>query len=195
LANVGRLVVFGCGGLLALGFLILVIAALVAGSNQETAVEENKEQAGEEEAGSGGGAQEEDEPTAAIGETLAVGDVSWTVRTAGQATTLQDPFGQTREGTFIVVDVNFQNNSDRAVTLDTNSMTLLDSEGQESRADPDMFLFIPPEQQLFLETVNPGVVKQGQAIYTVASGASGFMLQVGDANLFGGQVGYIDLGF
>jgi hypothetical protein len=121
--------------------------------------------------------------------------VAWTVRTARQATTLQDPFGQTREGTFIVVDVNFQNNSDRAVTLDTYSMTLLDSEGRESMPDPDMFLFIPPEQQLFLETVNPGVVKQGQAIYTVALGASGFRLQVGDANPFGGEVGYIDLGF
>lgn len=105
------------------------------------------------------GAQKEDEPTAVVGETLAVGDVAWTVRTARQATTLQDPFGQTREGTFIVVDVNFQNNSDSAVTLDTTSMTLLGSEGRESTADPDMFLFIPPEQQLFLETVNPGVSK------------------------------------
>ncbi len=104
-------------------------------------------------------------------------------------------FGQTREGTFIVVDVNFQNNSDRAVTLDTNSMTLHDSEDRESRADPEMFMFIPPEQQLFLENVNPGVAKQGQAIYTVASGASGFRLQVGDTNPFGGDVGYIDLGF
>jgi hypothetical protein len=195
LANIGRLVVFGCGGLLALVVVIVVVAALIGGSNQETAVEEKSEQAGEEKSGTGGGAQKADEPTAAIGETLAVGDVAWMVRTARQATTLQDPLGQTREGTFIVVDVNFQNNSDRAVTLDTSSMTLLDSEGRESRADPDMFLFIPPEQQLFLETVNPGVTKQGQAIYTVAPGASGFRLQAGDANLFGGQVGYIDLGF
>jgi hypothetical protein len=124
-----------------------------------------------------------------------VGDVAWTVRTARQVTTLQDPFGKTREGTFIVVDVNFQNNSDRAVTLDTTSMTLLDSEGRESRADPDMFLFIPPEWQLFLENVNPGVSKQGQAIYTVGPGAREFRLQVGDTNPFGGDVGYIDLGF
>ena len=195
MANIGRLVVFGCGGLFALVVLIVVVGALIGGSNQETAVEERREQGGEEEAGTGEGAQKEDEPTAAIGETLAVGDVAWTVRTARQATTLQDPLGQTREGNFIVVDVNFQNNSDRAVTLDTNSMTLLDSEGRESTADPDMFMFIPPEQQLFLENVNPGVAKQGQAIYTVASGASGFRLQVGDTNPFGGEVGYIDLGF
>ena len=187
--------VFGCGGLFALVVLIVVVGALIGGSNQETAVEERREQGGEEEAGTGEGAQKEDEPTAAIGETLAVGDVAWTVRTARQATTLQDPLGQTREGNFIVVDVNFQNNSDRAVTLDTNSMTLLDSEGRESTADPDMFMFIPPEQQLFLENVNPGVSKQGQAIYTVAPGASGFRIQVGDANPFAGDVGYIDLGF
>jgi Domain of unknown function (DUF4352) len=195
LANIGRLVVFGCGGLVALVVLIVVVVALIGGSNQETAVEEKREQEGKEEAGAEEGAQKEDEPTAAIGETLAVGDVAWTVRTVRQATTLQDPFGQIREGNFIVVDVSFQNNSDRAVTLDTNSMTLLDSGGRESTADPDMFLFIPPDQQLFLENVNPGVAKQGQAIYSVAPGASGFRLQVGDTNPFGGEVGYIDLGF
>jgi Domain of unknown function (DUF4352) len=190
LANVGRLVVFGCGGLLALGVLIVVVVALAGGGgDQKTADEEKKGQGGGEEA------QEKDEPTAAVGDTLAVGDVAWTVRSARQANTLQDPFGQTREGNFIVVDVNFQNNSDRAVTLDTSSMTLLDSEGRESRADPEMFSYIPPEQQLFLENVNPGVSKQGQAIYTVASGASGFMLQVGDTNPFGGEVAFIDLGF
>ena len=88
-----------------------------------------------------------------------MGDVAWTLRTARQATTLQDPFGQTREGTFIVVDVNLQNNSDSAVTLDTTSMSLLDSEGREPTAEPDMFLFISPELQLFLENVNPGVSK------------------------------------
>ena len=88
-----------------------------------------------------------------------MGDVAWTVRTARQATTLQDPLGQTREGNFIVVDVNLQNNSDSAVTLDTTSMTLLDSEGREPTADPAMFLFISPELQLFLENVNPGVSK------------------------------------
>ena len=178
---------------MALVVLGVVVAALIGGSNQETAVEEKREQEGEEEAGTGEGAQKEDEPTAAVGETLAVRDVAWTVRTARQATTLQDPFGQSSEGTFIVVDVNFQNNSGRAVTLDTTSMTLLNSKGRESTADPHMF--IPPEQQLFLENVNPGVSKQGQAIYSVAPGASGFRLQAGGTNPFVGDAGYIDLGF
>ena len=58
-----------------------------------------------------------------------------------------------------------------------------------------MFSYIPPEQQLFLENVNPGVSKQGQAIFTVAPEASGFRLQVGDTNPFGGETGEIDLGF
>jgi hypothetical protein len=49
LANVGRLVVFGCGGLLALGVLIVVVAALVSGGgDQKTADEEQKAEPVEE---------------------------------------------------------------------------------------------------------------------------------------------------
>lgn len=41
-----------------------------------------------------------------------------------------------------------------AATLDTASMTLIDSEGRKSEADPDKFGYI-------LENVNPGVTDKG----------------------------------
>lgn len=49
MANIGRLVVFGCGGLLALGLLIVVVTALVrGGGDQKTAEEEQKAEPVEE---------------------------------------------------------------------------------------------------------------------------------------------------
>jgi hypothetical protein len=46
-----------------------------------------------------------------------------------------------------------------------------------------------------LENVNPDVTRPGEVIFTVASGASGFKLQVGDTNPFTDKHGYVDLGF
>ena len=55
--------------------------------------------------------------------------------------------------------------------------------------------YIPANKDTFLENVNPGVTRPGEVIFTVASGASGFKLQVGDTIPFTGKYGYVDLGF
>jgi len=43
--------------------------------------------------------------------------------------------------------------------------------------------------------MNPGVAKQGTAIFQVAPDASGFRLQAGDAKMFTNENGYVELGF
>jgi hypothetical protein len=43
--------------------------------------------------------------------------------------------------------------------------------------------------------VNPGVTRPGEVIFTVAPGASGFKLQVGDTIPFTDKNDYVDLGF
>ena len=91
--------------------------------------------------------------------------------------------------------MTFQNNSDRAKILDTPSISLLDSEGRKSMADGEQFRYIPTDQNLFLENVEPGVAKQGQAIYSVAEGASGFRLYVEETEPVSQDAGYIELGF
>jgi hypothetical protein len=50
-------------------------------------------------------------------------------------------------------------------------------------------------KDIFLENVNPDVSREGEVNFTVASGASGFKLQVGDTNMFSDKNGYVDLGF
>ncbi|MGI8650362.1 MAG: DUF4352 domain-containing protein [Rubrobacter sp.] len=179
---------FGCGGLLLLGFLFMGCSAIVAvvGSGS----------------GEGGGAPpgeqasgEDPGAAAAIGEPLDVGEVSWIVDGAEQTQSLQSQFGENREGNFIVVDFTFTNNDTEAITLDTVSMALLDGQNRRTESDPDAFEYIEESRNIFLEQVNPGVSKEGTAIFTVAPDANDFTLELGDAAMFSEQTGSVKLDF
>jgi hypothetical protein len=150
-------------------------------------------------AGSGSGGQRAQEPTVGIGQPVRVGEVSWTVTNARQASEISQrgfgQFGDKKQGNFVIVDFSFTNNSSEAVTLDSASVALMDSSGNKSEADPDTFGYVPANKDIFLENVNPGVTRQGQVIFTVAPGASGFELQVGDTDMLSDKNGYVDLGF
>jgi hypothetical protein len=73
-------------------------------------------------------------------------------------------------------------------------MTLIDNEGRKSEADPDMFGYIPDDRNIFLENVNLGVTDRGQAIFSVAPDATGFELELGDADLLSDEHGSVPLG-
>jgi hypothetical protein len=81
------------------------------------------------------------------------------------------------------------------VTLDTESLKLIDDQERESGASPEQRFYIPNDRKIFLERTNPGVTKQGEAIFQVAPDASGFRVQVGDARMFTNENGYVELGF
>ena len=151
------------------------------------------------EAGSASEERRSREPTVGIGQPVRVGEVSWTVTNARQASEISQKgfggFGETKQGNFVIVDFNFTNNSSEAVTLDSASVSLVDSSGNKSEADPDTFGYVPPNKDIFLENVNPDVTRQGQVIFTVAPDASGFKLQVGDTDMFSDKNGHVDLGF
>jgi hypothetical protein len=148
--------------------------------------------------GSGGGNGEGDDYATAkkdavpIGETTSAGNVAWTVLSVQQATELKS-FGQQKHGNFIIVNLTFKNNGKEAVTLDSASLAIIDDKGRVNETDPDASMYVPANQDLFLNQVNPGVTKRGQAIFDVAPGASGFILRCGDTNPFGGTNTYVDL--
>ena len=180
-----RNILIGCGAVSVIGVVVVVGAcALFVGTS------------------GGGGSADTEEPTpeelreqaAAIGEPVNAGEMEWTVLAAKQAEELTYEF-ETATGNFVIVDVRFVNGSGEAVTLDSSSLVLIDSENRRNEVDTDRFQFVPEGRDLFLEQVNPGVSKDGQAIFTVAPGASGFVLEAGDTDPFGGENAYVDLGF
>jgi hypothetical protein len=130
-----------------------------------------------------------------IGDPVKAGKVEWNVTNARQVTELKAPYSGTKQGNFVIVDFNFTNGTKEAVTLDTASLTLIDSEGRKFEADTDTYEYVPMNKDIFLEQVNPGVMQQGQTIFTVAPGASGFILKAGDTDMFADKNAYIDLGF
>lgn len=95
----------------------------------------------------------------------------------------------------VIVAFDFTNNSSEAVTLNSASLSLIDSSGNKSEADPDTFGYIPANKDIFLENVNPGVTRPGEVTFTGAPDASGFKLQMGDTNPFTDKSSYVDLGF
>ncbi len=124
-----------------------------------------------------------------------MGDVAWRVTEARQANQLTAQYADTIQGNFIIANFDFTNNGSEPVTLDNDSLAVVDSEGRESKTEADYMRYSPKDRDIFLERVNPGVMQQGQAIFEVAPGASGFRLQAGDTKPFTEENGYVDLGF
>ncbi len=213
----GKIFRYRCGGLVALVVLVVIIGAFIGGdeevatdsqsggsgqSEQNQAGSQNQNQSGDQ--GSDPAAAEEDQPgnqeqneqpVAGIGEPVQVGEVQWTVTGAESTNELTAEFQEPKQGDFVIVNFSFTNNGTEAKTLDSESMTLIDTQGREFQADTDTFMYIDPSQDVFLEQVNPGVTRDGTVIYTTAPDASGFQLEVGDADLFSSESARVDLGF
>jgi len=171
-----------------------------SGGSTTASESDSKEEAKKEEAKKEKAKSKQDQgTTVAIGQPVTAGDIEWTVTDARTVNELrQDSFGQfgeTKQGNFVWVDLLFTNNGSEPSTLTTQSLALLDSSNRESRPDTDTFGYIENERNIFLEQVNPGVTREGTAIFTVSPNASGFRLRVGDANMFSGAEAYVDLGF
>jgi hypothetical protein len=129
--------------------------------------------------GSGADSYAEAKKAVPIGQTATAGDVAWTVHDAWQATELSS-YSQKKRGNFIIVQLTFKNNGKEAVTLDSASLEILDDKGRTHETDTDASMYVPTNQDLFLNQVNPGVSQEGRAIFDVAPDARGLILRCGD---------------
>lgn len=185
MANIGRLVVFGCGGLIALVVFIVIVAALVGGGGSDTSTSSSGEPGKQEDKEEKAAQKGEENTTYGLNEAVTVGDASWTVTNAQQSNQLADPFGidPPRQGNFVIVDFQFTNQSNESKTLTQQALQLEDASERTSDPDPADFRYIPQDRNIFLEQVNPGVTQQGQVIFSVAPDASGLTLILKDTNL------------
>lgn len=142
---------------------------------------------------------EEEQPEAVpVGTPVTAGDLEWTVTNAAQSTELVSQFGEfgtNKTGNFVIVDFTVMNTGSEAVYVPSESLVLLDSENREFQTDTDSFEYVPPDKNILIEQINPGVSGDGQVIFSVAPGASGFTLRLGDASFFGTETGLVNLGF
>jgi Domain of unknown function (DUF4352) len=183
----GRWVLIGAGGCLVLILLVFVgfagcLATIGGGGGQ----------------GGGGGDgevsyEEARERAVTISEPVKAGDLTWTVTSVQEATELKS-FGQRKTGNFVTVDLTVQNNGDEAITVDSESLALLDQQGRTHETDPDASFYVPSKLDLFLQQVNPGVTQQARVIFNIAPDARGLILRAGDGDPFTEENGYVNLG-
>jgi hypothetical protein len=194
----GKIIGIGCGALVLLLLLVVACTVVVASRGGGS----SSGGSGSTNSGSSGSSskQKSGETTVSLNEPITVGDVEWTITDAKPVSQLTQSdvsprFAKTEQGNYVIVDFGFTNNGSKAVTLDTESLKLVDNQGRESGAISDQAFYVPKDKQVFLERANPGVTKQGEAIFQVAPDASGFKAEAGDTNMFTGNTGYVDLGF
>ncbi|MBV9454859.1 MAG: DUF4352 domain-containing protein, partial [Rubrobacter sp.] len=86
------------------------------------------------------------QPSSKIGDTVTVGDSAWVITDATPTSQLTPQFGSPKQGNFVTVDFNFTNNGDKAKTLSTPIIKLIDSTGREFSADTDSWSYVPADR-------------------------------------------------
>lgn len=191
----GRKILIGCGAISILGVLLVIFIVVVSAVSGGGGEQAGNNQAPADQKKPSGGAKQ-GAKTVKVGEALQVGDASWTITDARQVNEISSKFLPPKQGNFVTVDFAFTNNSNKAATLTTNSLALLDAKGRKFEANTDSFGYIdPPDKNIFFQQVNPGVTQEGQVIFTVAPGASDFKLELGDTKAFSNTKGYVKLDF
>jgi hypothetical protein len=182
--------------------LLIAVAALAGGcgggedassSADEKAAEQKTEAVETESTEESATTESEEGAGHAIGETVVVGDVAWSVTDVEESDILVSRLGS-EEGNFVILDLIFQNNSNQDITFATPFITLVDSEGREFEPDiENNFTHIEPENNMFAAHVQPGMTKEGKVIFSVEPDSSGLQLRVGEARFASDESTSIDL--
>ncbi len=190
---------------------LLTIAALAGGcggeeeqsgsSSEEEVAEQSvaDQETGSEKTGSTQAQTTEEQSAegsdATIGEAVTLGKVQWRVTDAEQSDELLSIKGEYEEGNFVIADLTFANGANQDITLATPFLTVVDSEGNEFEADiENNFTFLYPEENMFVDPIEPGTAKEGKVIFSVDPGSSDLKLKVGEANFASDESANIDLG-
>jgi hypothetical protein len=192
--------------------LVALVAAMVVGALAATGV--LGEPATSSRVG-GSQAETQEEPTLvkpatrSIDRSVVADKLSWTVDEARLTNVVHgvalppDPL----RGDFVVVTFSVENVSDGPVTLNPESLVLVDEEGRKSppAASVNTEYVVPKYAILFNEggLLDPGEKNEGKAVFDLSvpfgvnpsADLSGFRLQLGDGDPTKKEEEYVDLGF
>ena len=170
---------------------LTVIATIIAGCGGEQA----SDSSADDHSGAEQKTESAEKPDASIGEPVTVGNVQWTVTKGEWSDILVSPRWGNDEGTFVLLDVDFSNNSNQDLRLATPFVALVDSQGREFEPDVEMNAFhLWGEENMFVGKVEPGTRKEGRIIFPIEQDSSGLKLRVGGAEFASKETRYIDLG-
>lgn len=141
-----------------------------------------------------------EQPEFAVGEPVILGNVEWTVTDVTRGTTLArrpDAKGpeEVEELYLITVDLSLTNRSDEALDIGPQSLFLLDRGGNRiAPATNLMRVRVENTDNMTYGQVDPNSTREGQVVFSVPPGTSGFVLDVEDFRMFSSKTGRVDLG-
>ena len=140
------------------------------------------------------------ETAVSTSETVAAGDVSWTVTDARRISEIHKISypPKTQSGNYVHLTFTAKNVSDGPVTLTADSMTLLGDDGQKYPAEAAVNSdYVAPEKNiLFSEKslLKPGETKEGEVNIELPTGASSSIAELGDTDPTTNEEKYVNLG-
>lgn len=187
---------FGCGGIVALIVLLIIVGALVG--------EDNKDSSNKEKVPASTTASDEskkDQPVkeeiekVGIGEELTVGKVTFKVNSIGEVNEISAANGYMKykpdaEGAvFLSVNVTVRNDGTELINTDSSFFKLIAENGAEYSPSS---IIVADDKYFAFEGINPGLALTGNVVFEVPPGLTGLDLQV-QTGFWGTETGTIKL--
>jgi hypothetical protein len=153
-------------GLIVLGIVIAACSDEPATETKETAspkVEEKVEP--KKEAKKEKPAPKKEEKQYNIGDTLKVGDVTFTVHGKSTASNVGGQYGQSASGKYLIIDLTVKNEGKEAMMINSSYFKVLGN-GAEYEADATADIYANEAgKSFFLQDINPGIEFKGKIVF------------------------------
>lgn len=189
---------FGCGGIVALILLIIIVTSLGGNDTNESA---DKEKAPATSSTSNKDSVEKSESNAeenghvGIGEELIVGKVAFKVNSIEEVNEISASDGfmkyepDAAGAVFLTVNVTVRNDGTEMINTDSSFFKLISSNGAEYSPST---IIVADDKYFTYEGINPGLALTGNVVFEVPPGLTGLDLQV-QTGFWGTETGIIKL--
>ncbi|WP_193767144.1 DUF4352 domain-containing protein [Lysinibacillus parviboronicapiens] len=186
---------FGCGGLIALFILLVIIGSLLGDDNQGTKDKE-KEPVTTTNADSNKDVQENKEDNnVSIGEELKVGKVTFKANSIAEVNEISAANGYMKYtpdadgAVFLNVNVTVKNDGSEMIQTDSSFFKLKASNGASYAPST---IIVADDKYFVFEGINPGLALTGNVVFEVPAGLTDLDLQV-QTGFWGTETGVINL--
>lgn len=119
----------------------------------------------------------------AVGDEVTAGDIGVVVNSVEEQESFESDNqfidAVTTDGKFIVVDATLTNNASDAKTFSSMMFKIVDEQGRNFEALTDAnLMMILEDQNLFLESVNPGMSRTGVFVFEVPADVEAYSLEI-----------------
>lgn len=187
---------FGCGGLIALFILLVIIGSLLGEDNQDTKDKEKEPATTTTNTDSNNDVQQnKEEKNVNIGEELKVGKVTFKVNSIAEVNEISAANGYMKYtpdadgAVFLNVNVTVKNDGSEMIQTDSSFFKLKASNGASYAPST---IIVADDKYFVYEGINPGLALTGNVVFEVPAGLTDLDLQV-QTGYWGTETGLINL--